>query len=223
MTGEDLFDGRIFDAFLFDMDGTLISSIEAAEHVWTQWARRHGLDVAAFLPTIHGKRSIDTIREQNLPGIDVEAENDALTRAEIDYLEGIHPIAGVGDFLRALPSDRWALVTSASLPLALSRLGAAGVEPPAVLVTADDVTNGKPAPDGYLLAARKLGFAVENCVVFEDAPAGIAAGENAGAQVLVIRATHPHPLDTPHPAVDDYRTLAVVLEPGGALRLRRTG
>ncbi|NVZ78779.1 HAD family hydrolase, partial [Pseudomonas gingeri] len=84
-----MFEGQRFAAFLFDMDGTLLNSIAAAERVWSNWARRHGLDVEAFLPTIHGVRSIDTVRRQNLPGVDAEREAAAISQAEIDDVEGV--------------------------------------------------------------------------------------------------------------------------------------
>ncbi|MET0308956.1 MAG: HAD-IA family hydrolase [Sphingomonas sp.] len=198
-----------FAAFLFDMDGTILSSIASAERVWTAWAQRHGLDVQAFLPTIHGVRALDTIRNLALPGVDPVAEADALTLAEIDDVAGIEAIAGVAAFLGALPLDRWAIVTSAPRVLALRRIEAAGLPIPAVLVTADDVAHGKPAPDCFLLAAEQLGHPITDCLVFEDAPAGIAAAEAAGASVVVVTATHHKPLDTPHPRIADYSVLRI--------------
>jgi len=221
MTTDALFDGRSFAAFLFDMDGTLLTSIEAAERVWSDWARRHGLDVVSFLPTLHGKRAIDTVRQLELPGVDAEVEAEAILQAEIDDVDGVREILGAAPFLASLPADRWALVTSAPRTLAIRRLEAAGLTPPAVFVTADDVTIGKPEPDCYLLAAARLGVAASDCLVFEDAPAGIEAGERAGASVLVIQATHTAPAATLHPAVDDYLALEVLTEPDGTLSLRR--
>ncbi|ARN18719.1 HAD-IA family hydrolase [Piscinibacter gummiphilus] len=205
------FPDRRFAACLFDMDGTLLTSILAAERVWAAWARRHGLDVDTFLPTIHGVRCEDTVRRQNLPGIDVAAEVAWVTEAEITDTEGVAPIPGAPAFLASLHPDRWAVVTSASRALATVRLAAAGLPVPAVMVTAEDVERGKPAPDGYQLAARRLGVAAEDCLVFEDAPAGIAAGEAAGAAVLVITATHSHPVASSHPVVADYQGLQIPL------------
>ncbi|MET0348530.1 MAG: HAD-IA family hydrolase [Rhizobacter sp.] len=205
------FPARRFAACLFDMDGTLLTSILAAERVWAAWARRHGLDVDAFLPTIHGVRCEDTVRRQNLPGIDVAAEVAWITAAEIADTEGVEPIPGAAEFVAALPTDRWAIVTSASRELALGRLAAAGLPVPAVMVTAEDVERGKPAPDGYQLAARRLGVPVADCLVFEDAPAGIAAGEAAGAAVLVVGATHAHPVETPHPLIQRYDGLQLAI------------
>ena len=212
-----------FAAFLFDMDGTILSSIAAAERVWARWARRHGLDVAAFLPTIHGMRSVETVRRLNLPGVDPAAEAAAITAEEMEDVDGIEAIAGVAAFMAGLPADRWAVVTSAPRELALRRIAAAGLPPPPLMVTADDVANGKPAPDCFELAAARLGVSARDCLVFEDAPAGIAAAEAAGASVLVITATHAHPLDTRHPGVDGYLALAPRVDADGGLRLVPAG
>ena len=122
---------RAFAAFLFDMDGTLLSSIAAAERVWARWAGCHGLDVAAFLPTIHGMRSVETVRRLNLPGVDPEAEAAAITAEEMVDVDGIEPIPGILAFLATLPAERWAVVTSAPRELARRRIAAAGLPAPA--------------------------------------------------------------------------------------------
>jgi len=207
-----------FAAFLFDMDGTLINSIRATERVWTRWALRHGLDVDAFLPTIHGVRCIETVRRQNLPGVDPEHEAAALTQAEMDDTDGVTAIDGVAALLASLPANRWAVVTSAPRALAERRLQAAGLPLPTLMVTSEDVTHGKPAPDCFLLAAKRLGVAARECLVFEDAPAGIQAAESAGASVIVISATHVHVMDTPHPVIAHYNDIRVAAD-GERLRL----
>ena len=214
---------RSFAAFLFDMDGTILSSIAAAERVWAGWAARHGLDVAAFLPTIHGRRSVETVRQLGLPGVDAQAEADEITRLEIDDVAGIEAIDGAAAFLAALPAGRWAIVTSAPRALALRRIEAAGLPLPAVIVTSEDVVNGKPAPDCFRLAARQLGVQVEQCLVFEDAPAGIAAAEAAGAAVVVITATHTHPIATRHPQLAGYGAVAATPGPGHTLQHAHRG
>ena len=211
---------RAFAAFLFDMDGTLLSSIAAAERVWARWAERHGLDVAAFLPTIHGMRSVETVRRLNLPGVDPEAEAAAITAEEMIDVEGVEPIPGILAFLATLPADRWAVVTSAPRELARRRIAAAGLPEARLMIAAEDVVRGKPAPDCFQLAAARLGVDVRDCLVFEDAPAGIAAAESAGAAVVVISATHAHPLHTAHASVNDYRVLANRVDADGALRLQ---
>jgi sugar-phosphatase len=210
-----LFPGRSFGAFLFDMDGTILSSIAATERVWTKWALSHKLDAAAVLPTIHGVRAIETVRRLDIPGVDVMAEVQALTLAELADLDGIEPIAGAIEFLAALPADRWAVVTSAPRELAMRRIAAAGMPPPPMMVAGDDVASGKPAPDCFLLAAEKLGQRPQDCLVFEDAVAGIQAAEAAGSAVMVITATHRHRFDTPHPAIAGYDKLFTRHDAGG--------
>jgi len=214
---------RAFAAFLFDMDGTLLSSIACAERVWSRWAERHGVDVAAFLPTIHGMRAVETVGRLQLPGVDPVAEAAAIHAEEMVDVEGIAAIAGVAAFLGALPADRWAVVTSAPRELALRRIAAAGLPGPPRIIAAEDVARGKPAPDCFVLAASMLGVSVHDCLVFEDAPAGIAAAEAAGADVLVVTATHAHPMDTLHPGIADYAALAPRIEADGALRLAPLG
>ncbi|GBQ13230.1 HAD family hydrolase [Swaminathania salitolerans] len=219
MTEHDLFPGKAFDAFLFDMDGTILTSIIAAERVWTLWAQKHGLDVGKFLATIHGVQTIETIRRQNLPGVDPVEEARWVTSREMEDTQGIDPIPGAIAFLNSLPADRWAIVTSASRDLALRRIRTAGLPLPGLLITAEDAPNGKPAPDCFLLGAQRLGFEAKNCVVFEDAPAGIRAGEAAGASVVVITTTHTHAVDVPHPTVPGYEALEARRMADGRLSL----
>jgi len=218
---QPLFPNRGFDAFLFDMDGTILSSIAAAERVWTKWGRRHGVDLGALLPNIHGVRVEETIRRFAPPGTDIAAEADAVTRAEMEDVDGIEPILGAAALLASLPAGRWAVVTSAPRRLAERRLEASGLPRPPLTITAEDVVHGKPAPDCFLLAAERLGFAAKDCLVFEDAPAGIAAAESAGAAVVVITATHTHPLETLHPSVPGFEGLIVETGPAGVLSIRQ--
>ncbi len=211
---------RPFSAFLFDMDGTILTSIKAAERVWGQWAQGHGLDVGAFLPTIHGKRTEETIRALALPGVDPLREAAFITRAEIEDVAGIDAIAGAAAFLASLPPERWAIVTSAPRLLAEARIAAAGLPTPAVLVAAEDVERGKPAPDPFLLGARKLGVPPADCLVFEDTLAGLQSAQAAGMASIVVTTTHAHPLETDVTAVIDYEDLRTVCTPDGLLRVR---
>jgi sugar-phosphatase len=211
--------GQTFDAFLFDMDGTLINSIAATERVWGNWARKHGLDVEAFLPTMHGRRGIDTITALNLPGVDPRAEALEVERGEIEDVEGVVAIDGAIAFLAALPADRWAIVTSAPIALARRRLAAAGIALPQTIVTAEDVKTGKPSPEGYLLAASRLGVDPARCLVFEDVEAGVKAGERAGAGVVVVTATHAEEPVTGHPSIASYRQLRLSVDASGVLTL----
>ncbi|QPC90266.1 HAD-IA family hydrolase [Mesorhizobium sp. INR15] len=216
-----MFAGRKFAAFLFDMDGTLLNSIAAAERVWTAWAIRHGLDVAAFLPTMHGIRAIETVRRLALPGVDPQHEADEISRAEIADVEGIHALAGAAAFLASLPPRRWAIVTSSPRALALRRIEAVGIPLPATMITGEDVLHGKPAPDCFRLGAERLGFDPRDCLVFEDAVPGIEAAEAAGATVAVVTATHQHKMDTSHATIFDYSNLRAVTDAQGRVGLER--
>ena len=207
-----------YRAFLFDMDGTVLTSIAAAERVWATWAVRHGVDVDTFLPSIHGARAVDTIRRLGLPGVDAEAEAAWITEAEIDDVDGVLEVAGAAKFLRSLPASQWAIVTSAPRELALRRMAAAGIVQPAVMITAEDVTAGKPDPAGYRLAARRLGVEPGQCLVFEDATVGILAAEAAGADLMIVTATHEQPIKTLHATLAGYESVRVQVDTDG-LRL----
>lgn len=210
---------RAFGAFLFDMDGTVLNSIAAAERIWSAWAVRHGVDVETFLPTIHGARAIDTITRLNLPGVDAEQQAAFITAAEINDVEGIVEIPAASAFLNALPKNRWAMVTSAPRDLALRRMAAAGIPEPAVMITAEDVKAGKPDPAGYLLAANKLGVEPADCLIFEDATVGIQAAEAAGAALMIFTTTHQHPIETAHATLASYDAIGVRVGADGLLRL----
>lgn len=203
---------KSFDAFLFDMDGTVLSSIAATERVWGQWAINHGIDPVTFVPTIHGVRAVDTVRRLGLPHLDPDTEAKILLDAEMADLDGIVAIEGALDFLNSLPEDRWAIVTSAPIELARRRLQAAGLPMPKTIVSAEDVERGKPSPECFQLGAKRLGFDPHNCLVFEDAPAGIVAGETAGASVVVVTATHPHSPETSHRSINSYHELKLSVD-----------
>jgi sugar-phosphatase len=210
-----------YRAFLFDMDGTVLNSIAAAERIWAAWALRHGVDVASFLPTIHGVRAIDTINRLALPGVDAEAEAAFITEAEIEDVEGIIEVPGAANFLKSLPANQWAIVTSAPKALALRRMAAAGIPQPLVMVTAEDVSAGKPDPAGYRLAAKRLGVEPADCLIFEDATVGILAAEAAGADLIVVTATHDHPLQTPHTTLASYNSVEARTDADGLIRLQQ--
>lgn len=175
-------------ALLFDMDGVLVDSTPAVARVWTRWAARHGFDAAEVVHRAHGRPSITTVREY-LPDGDHLAENKEIERDEVTDLDGVVPLPGALQLLSALPRGRWTIVTSCSRRLAEVRVKTSGLPRPEVFVTSSDIQNGKPAPDPYLKGAEVLGFAPQDCVVVEDAPAGVRSGKAAGARVIALRTT----------------------------------
>jgi sugar-phosphatase len=177
-------------AILFDMDGVLMDSTPSVERVWRTWAAKHGLDPDRIAPLAHGRRSIETIRAV-APELDAEKENVIVEQMEIDDKEGVTALPGAAELVADLPPDRFAIVTSATRPLAVARLGYAGIPVPRHMITADDVIHGKPSPEPFLKGAALLGFAAEDCLVFEDSPAGIASARSAGMKAIALQTTYP--------------------------------
>jgi mannitol-1-/sugar-/sorbitol-6-phosphatase len=175
-------------ALLFDLDGVLIDSTPAVARVWHRWAIEHGFDPAEVVARAHGRPSLTTVREF-LPNTNHEAENREVERREIEDLEGVVPLPGARELLASLPADRWTIVTSCTRPLAKVRIKAAGLPLPQSMITASDIVHGKPHPEPFLKGAAVLGFPVEQCVVFEDVPAGVRAGKAAGARVIAFTTT----------------------------------
>ena len=198
-------------AVIFDMDGTLVDSTGVVEQVWGEFAADYNLDIATILATSHGVQGIDTIRRFAPSDADhVTIAADLMSR-ELTRTDGIVEIPGALAFLQSLPADLVALVTSAPTELAELRMGVAAIAIPAIAVTAESVQRGKPDPEGFALAATRLGFSPEHTVVFEDAAAGITAALAAGARVIVVG-------DLDHPVTDgltrirDYRDLRATVE-----------
>ncbi len=177
------------DAVLFDLDGVLIDSTACIVRHWQHWADLHGLDVATIMQHAHGVRTIETMRLV-APHLDVESEAEQFTEREVVDTDGVFAIEGAAELLAALPPDAWGIVTSGSTALARARLTRAGLPIPRVLITAEQVSRGKPSPEPYLAGAARLGLPVERCVVIEDAPAGVASGVAAGMRVIGIASTH---------------------------------
>ena len=175
---------------LFDLDGVLVDSTPAVARVWTIWAKKHGFVPDEVVRQAHGRPSLTTIREL-LPHGDHAVENREVERGEIEDTEGVVPLPGALELLQALPQDRWAIATSCTRRLAEVRIRTAGLPMPKHLITSTDVQHGKPNPEPYIKAAKILGLVPADCVVVEDAPAGIRAGKTAGARVLALRTTAP--------------------------------
>ena len=177
-------------ALLFDLDGVLSDSTPVVARVWTQWALEHGFDPVEVVHKAHGRPSLATVRDY-LPDADHVLENLKVENREIADLEGVAALPGARELLASLPHDRWTIVTSCTRPLAEVRIRATGLPLPEKLLTANDITNGKPDPEPYLKGAKLLGFAAQDCVVFEDVPAGVRSGKAAGARVVAFRTTFP--------------------------------
>jgi sugar-phosphatase len=183
-----LVNGIECDAVLFDLDGVLIDSSTCIQRHWQEWADQHDLDVNLIMQQAHGMRTIETIRRV-APHLDAAREEALYTANEVRDTSGVVMIEGASQVLSTLPANAWGIVTSCSLDLAKARLNAVGLPLPGVLVTSDDVSQGKPDPQPYLVGARRLGVPAERCVVVEDAPSGIAAGKKAGMRVIAIAST----------------------------------
>lgn len=181
------------------MDGILISSLGSVERSWTKWAQMRGVDPEYTISVIHGRRAIDSLIALR-PDLDGEAELRILEDFEVEDIDDLVVLPGVCDLIAALPRDKWTVVTSATERLARVRLAAGKVPVPERLVTAETVQEGKPSPAPYLAGAKLLGFAPEDCVVFEDSASGVQAGCAAGC--IVIATTFSHP--TEHLECADY-------------------
>ncbi|MEU2915581.1 HAD-IA family hydrolase [Streptomyces massasporeus] len=178
-------------ALLFDNDGTLVSSLASVDRCWTRWAGEYGITAEEFARVeLHGRPAAE-IAADLLPAELVPQAVARIEDLEVDDVpnDGVHLLPGTRAFLDVLPAERWAVVTSATRRLAEARLDAVGILPK-TLVAADDITRGKPDPEPYLLAARALGVDPAHCVVFEDAPAGLAAGRAAGMTTVALTTTH---------------------------------
>jgi len=198
-------------AILFDLDGVLVDSRRCIELVWHAWAAERGLDPAPFLAVAHGRRTSESVRLV-APHLDAATEARALDRLEEREARGLAAAPGARALLERLGEGEWAVVTSGSRAVATLRLGTSGLPVPRVCVTADDVRRGKPEPEGYLAAARRLGVDPPDCVVVEDSPTGLGAGKAAGMRVVAVLMTHP---------ADALAAADVRLASLAALRLRR--
>lgn len=183
--------------FLFDLDGTLVDSLPAVERAWVNWAKRRGVDPQDVLDFIHGKQAITSLRHF-MPGESeaaIQQEFLQLEQVEAQDTEGVTALPGAAALLALLNQldIPWAIVTSGSIPVATARRNAGGLPQPEVFITAEQVKKGKPQPDAYLLGAERLGLAPQDCVVVEDAAAGILSGLAAGCQVIAVNA----PADAP--------------------------
>ena len=176
-------------AILFDLDGVLCDSTRQVDREWREWAARKGVDGDAVMAIAHGVRTIEVIRRV-APQLDAEAEADAIENHEASDQTGVVVMPGAVDLVKSIPMGRWGVVTSGTRLLAQNRLRHCGLPVPDVLVTSDDVTNGKPHPEPYLKGAEQMGLAPAECLVIEDAPAGIQSARAGGMKVIGIASTY---------------------------------
>jgi sugar-phosphatase len=179
----------ICQAILFDLDGVLADSTAAVERQWRVFAARHALDGDAVMRVVHGRRAVDSVRAL-VPHADLDAEIARLIVQETTDTADVVALPGAAELLAALPPERWTVVTSGVRQVAEARLRAAGLPIPRHMVAADEITRGKPDPEGYLRGAEALGVAPADCVVVEDAPAGAEAARAAGAKLVALTTTH---------------------------------
>ena len=178
------------DAVLFDMDGTLVDSRALVEMMWLRWAARRDVSPEVILAVAHGRPTYDTMRIV-APEIATREEAAALDAEEAAEKGGEMQVPGAAALLAAMPAGRWAVFTSAFHAIARDRIAGVGLPVPEVLLGADDVRQGKPHPEGYIEAARRLRVDPERCVVIEDTQPGVRAGRAAGAKVVGLRTTYP--------------------------------
>lgn len=179
----------MYSAILFDLDGVLVDSNDVSEKHWRLWASEAGIDPTPILKSHHGVPTRQLI-EKYAPHLDAEAEAVRKETREAKETDGLMLFAGVDRLLRSIPEGQWAIVTSGTRTTAMTRIDYVGMPHPKVLITADDVKNGKPDPEPYLLAAKGLGIDPSECLVVEDAPSGVAAGKAAGADVFAVMTTN---------------------------------
>ena len=170
---------------LFDNDGVLVDSEVSVVSSWSRWAVDHDLDPAEVMAAVPGRRAADTVA-LFVPPADVDASVEKITRYELEDVAGTTAVPGVLDLVPQLTGVPWAVVTSGVRDLATGRLRAAGVPLPEILVTAEDVSAGKPDPEGYARGCRRLGLAPADVLVLEDSTSGIAAGQAAGCRVVGV-------------------------------------
>jgi sugar-phosphatase len=208
-------------AILFDLDGVLLDSTRVVAQQYTRWAREHGLDPTLVIEAAHGVRTIEVIRRV-APHLDAEAETRKIEDREVASDEVVR-MPGAVELLNSIPQGRWCVVTSGSRHLAITRMRKFGVPVPAIMVTADDVTHGKPDPEPYLRGAALLKVNPAECVVVEDAPAGIRAACAAGMKVISLATTYPErDLQEANVIASALTKISVSLDgagPGGPLRV----
>jgi mannitol-1-/sugar-/sorbitol-6-phosphatase len=207
-------------AILFDLDGVLVNSTGSVDRQWRAWARERGIDEEKVIAIAHGVRAVEVIRAV-APQLDAIGEVRALEKREAADHKGVAVMPGAVDLVRTIPEGRWGVVTSGSRELASERLRLAGISVPETLVTAEDVVNGKPHPEPYLKGAKLLGVTPQDCLVIEDAPAGIRSAHAGGMKVIGFASTYgKEKLTDADAVVSGFGDLSVTIEKDSRLRVK---
>jgi sugar-phosphatase len=177
-------------AILFDLDGVLVDSTRSVGRQWRAWAAEHNIAPEKAVEIAHGVRTIEVVRLL-APHLDGDAEVKNIEQREAEDTDGVAAMPGASKLIESLPDRLWGVVTSGTRYLATSRLRLANLPIPKVLVSAEDVKKGKPDPEPYLTGARLLGFKPADCLVIEDAPAGIRSAHDGGMKVIALTSTYP--------------------------------
>lgn len=209
-----------FAAVLFDLDGVLIDSQAAIRRRWEWWAEQHNIPFEDVEAVFHGRPMAEVV-EAVAPHLDVETEKERMARFTEDDAAGLTAFEDAASLLHRLPDERWTIATSGRRRTATTRMRQTNLPIPDTLVTADDVAHGKPAPDPYRLAAKRLGVAPARCLAIEDAPAGIRSAQRAGATVVAIASTSsPDALTAATAVLPHLRALQIDAQPDGTLAVQ---
>ncbi len=177
-------------AVLFDLDGVLVDSTRSVSRQWSIWAEENNLEPARILEIAHGRRTAEVV-QLLMPHLAVNDEVTKIEQREAADTDGVRVMPGAPELVAGIPDGYWGVVTSGTRYLATSRLRLAGIPVPKVLISAEDVVKGKPDPEPYLKGAQMLGMEPSQCLVIEDAPAGIGAAHAAGMKVVALTSTYP--------------------------------
>ncbi|KAF9902126.1 hypothetical protein BX616_002028 [Lobosporangium transversale] len=215
---------------LFDMDGTLIDTTVIVERHWKIWCEGHGVEFEQLIATSHGRPSFEIMKQWAPAHLQKEYQTPEYCRKLEENVandkDGMLIVPGVTELLKSLPRNVWAVVTSAGLDMAKLRFLQTGLETPPVLISANHVTRGKPHPEGYMAAASQLGLDPKDCVVFEDAPAGVRAGVASGAKAVIGLNTGTMPLEHlieagANPIVKSFEELDIKVGEDGWIEINR--
>jgi sugar-phosphatase len=207
-------------AVLFDLDGVLVDSTRSVTRQWRRWAEENGIDPELVVQVAHGVRTVEVIRRL-APQLDVEREAWKLEMREAGDTDGVAVMPGAAELIHSIIPGRWSVVTSGTRELATARLKLANLPFPRVLISADEVIKGKPDPQPYLKAAQVAGFVASECLVIEDAPAGIQSAHAAGMKVIAITSTYAaEALNIADAVVSTLRQIQV--EATGKMRMKVT-